>query len=139
MLLQSPRGVLSMVTKRAKKRKGFTRSQKQWEESIATHIGKLIDKVTPTDILNFVMFGTTAWYTYQGIEAVVKAEFPEWLKYLSPLSPFLYQLVIPAELADIMTTEQKLAISIMAGYSALKIPGILMQESPKLAAALAGA
>lgn len=58
-----------MVTKPRKKRKGFTRSQKEWEESIATHLGKFIDKLTPQQLIDFLAYGIAAYY---GQEAVRK-------------------------------------------------------------------
>jgi len=42
-----------MVKRKPKKpRKGFTRSAKEWEQSIATHIGHVIDNLKGDDILN---------------------------------------------------------------------------------------
>jgi len=44
-----------------KKRKGFSRSKKQWEESIARHIGKFIDNLKGEDLLNLISAGICAY------------------------------------------------------------------------------
>jgi len=48
-----------------KKRKGFSRSQKQWEESIARHIGKFIDNLTAKDIETLLTYGIAAYAGHQ--------------------------------------------------------------------------
>lgn len=53
-----------MVVKR-KPRKGFTRSQKEWEKSIATHIGKVIDNLKGEDIINLTAAGICAFAGYR--------------------------------------------------------------------------
>lgn len=54
-----------MVAKR-KPRKGFTRSQKEWEETIAKHIGKVIDNLRGEDIINLTCAGICAFAGYRG-------------------------------------------------------------------------
>ena len=45
-----------MVSRKSKKkpRKGFKRSKKEWEESAAKHIGKLIDRIDPIEALTYL-------------------------------------------------------------------------------------
>lgn len=50
-----------MPKKKNKPRKGFNRSQKEWEESIATHIGKIIDNLKGEDIINLAGAGISAY------------------------------------------------------------------------------
>ena len=52
-----------MAAKR-KARKGFTRSQKEWEETIAGHIGRFIDNLKGEDVLNLVAAGISAYAGY---------------------------------------------------------------------------
>lgn len=52
-----------MVSKR-RKRKGFSRTAKEWEESFATHVGKIIDNLKAEDILNLVASGISAYGGY---------------------------------------------------------------------------
>jgi len=54
----------SLVTKKAK---GFRRSQKQWEESTAEHIGKFIDKITINDIMKGSAFLGGAYLVHEFI------------------------------------------------------------------------
>lgn len=53
-----------MAKKQRKPRKGFTRSQKEWEESIAAHIGRFIDRLSVRDVVYGVTFGLGAWHVY---------------------------------------------------------------------------
>ena len=50
-----------------KKAKGFRRSQKQWEESTAEHIGKFIDKITINDIMKGSAFLGGAYLVHEFI------------------------------------------------------------------------
>lgn len=59
-----------MVKKAKKPRKGFTRSQKEWEESIATHIGKVIDNLKAEDVLNLVGAGISAFAGYSAAKTL---------------------------------------------------------------------
>jgi len=58
------------MAKKKKPRKGFTRSSKEWEESIATHIGHLIDNLKGEDLLNLI---AGAGCAYAGYNAAVIA------------------------------------------------------------------
>ena len=110
--------------------KGFRRTQRQWENSITRHAGKFIDKLTLTDALNLVAFGAGSYATYRGIEAAaaVGEALPDWLKIISPLSPFLYQLVIPTETAKNMTALDRIALALLGGYSTIKfVPALAAQ------------
>lgn len=108
---------------------GFHRTPRQWENSIATHIGKFVDRMTTSDILNLIIFGAGSYATYRGLEAAkATAEaIPDWLKFLSPLSPFLYQLVIPTETARNMTDVDKIIFSLIGGYSMIKLAPVVVQ------------
>lgn len=57
----------------AKKRKGFSRSKKEWEESIATHIGKFIDRLTMKDLIELGLMGGLAYAGYKefGLEGAL--------------------------------------------------------------------
>jgi len=48
-----------------KPRKGFTRSKKEWEESVSGHIGKFIDRINFKDIPNILMYGGCGYYGYK--------------------------------------------------------------------------
>lgn len=105
-----------------KQPKGFSRSPKEWEQSIAGHLGKIIDKMTVTDIFNILVFGSTAFVTYEGLEAASK-ELPYWdfLQYLAPFSPFLYQWKAVQTGAKNLRFEHKVALSLMSGYGSIKL------------------
>jgi len=126
-----------------KKRKGLSRSQKQWEESIAAHIGKFIDKLTLTDVMNIAVFGASSYVAYTSIKDIEKAKFPMWLNALSIISPvgFIWKglLEISSVGAQMMTEEQKIATSLMAGYAALKLPSVVVQQAPSIIAYAKGA
>lgn len=121
-----------------KKRKGFSRSQKQWEESVAAHIGKFIDKLTLTDVMNIAVFGSASYVAYTSIKAIEKAEYPMWLNALAVISPvgFIWKglFEISTMGARMMTEEQKIATSLMAGYAALKLPSVVVQAAPSIIA-----
>jgi len=53
-----------LVAKR-KPRKGFTRSNKEWDESIAEHIGKFIDRMTVKDVEELLLNAGLAYAGYQ--------------------------------------------------------------------------
>ena len=109
--------------------RGFKRTKKQWESSAATHIGKFIDRMTTSDVLNLIVFGAGAYATYKGIEAAAEVTqiIPDWLKWLSPLSPFFYQIVIPTEVAAKMSETDKIVASIIGGYSMVKLAPLVVQ------------
>lgn len=50
---------------RKKPRKGFTRSTKAWEESIATHIGHIIDNSSIDDIFNVAIYSLCGYFGYK--------------------------------------------------------------------------
>jgi len=47
--------IVGDLTKEKSKPKGFKRSQKEWEASIAEHVGKFFDKMTIHDILRVLL------------------------------------------------------------------------------------
>lgn len=77
-------------------RKGFNRSQKEWEESISGHIGKLIDRISVDDVMkatalgvgtvvchNLNLAGTISWFskTNQRVETGLPYPFHERIKF----------------------------------------------------------
>ena len=127
-----------MVKGKTKKKKpkskhgeGFKRTQKQWENSASDHIGKFIDRMTTSDVLNLVVFGAGAYSTYRGIQkaAELAENIPDWFKWLSGLSPFFYQLVIPAEIARQMSETDRIVASIIGGYSMVKLVPIVVRAA----------
>ena len=54
-----------MSLPKKKARKGFTRSKKEWEKSIAGHIGKLVDKLTAKDLIDISLNVGLAYAGYQ--------------------------------------------------------------------------
>lgn len=110
---------------------GFTRTKKQWENSFSDHVGKFIDRLTFTDVLNIVAFSGGAYATYQGITkaAEVSAAIPDWLKWISPLSPFLYQLVIPTQIAADLSEVDKIVLALLGGYSTVKLAPIVVRAA----------
>ena len=110
--------------------RGFKRTRKQWENSISDHIGKFVDRLTMTDVLNIFAFTCGAYATYRGIEAAagVSEVIPDWLKWVSPLSPFLYQLVVPTETAKNMNEIDRVVVSLLGGYSTVKLAPIVISE-----------
>lgn len=52
---------MNLPRKKKKPRKGFSRSQKEWEESVARHIGKFIDNLKGEDLLNLISAGICAY------------------------------------------------------------------------------
>lgn len=120
-----------------KPRKGFTRSKKDWEESVAGHIGRFVDKLTVNDVLNLTVFGAVGVSTYYGIGIVGEQQPHDWLHHLitfGPMAPFYkYFESLGIETAKNMTFEQKVLISILAGYGAVKLPSIIAQTAPAVA------
>lgn len=49
------------MVKRKRRNKGFKRSKKEWEESIAGHMGKFVDRLSAEDIVKLAMFGTSTY------------------------------------------------------------------------------
>ena len=124
------------MVKKPKKQKskhgeGFTRTKKQWENSFSDHLGKFIDRLTFTDVLNIVAFSGGAYATYQGITkaAEISEAIPDWLKIISPLSPFLYQIVIPTEIAKSINEVDKIVLSLLGGYSTVKLAPIVVRAA----------
>jgi len=134
-----------MVKEKKKKSKhgeGFTRTKKQWEASFADHVGKFIDRLTFTDVLNIIAFSGGAYATYQGITkaAEVSEAIPDWLKWISPLSPFLYQLVIPTQIAADLSEVDKVVLALLGGYSTVKlVPVVVRAAVEAVPSAIAGA
>lgn len=118
--------------------RGFSRSKKQWENSIADHVGMFIDRLTFTDVLNVIAFSGGAYATYFGIQkaAEVANVIPDWLKIISPLSPFLYQIVVPTEVAKNMSELDKVVLAMLGGYSTVRLAPIVIQATTEAGKAL---
>ena len=121
--------------------RGFKRTQKQWENSFSDHLGKFVDRLTFTDVLNIIAFSGGTYATYQGITkaAEVSEAIPDWLKIISPLSPFLYQIVIPTEVAANMTEVDKVVLALLGGYSTVKLAPIVVRAAVEAAPSILGA
>jgi len=114
------------------------RSQKEWEKSIASHIGKFIDKLTPTDLMNLAVFGASSYVAYTAIKAMEVAEYPAWFDALALVSPvaFIWQnlLKISTKGAKMLTPEQQIASAMIIGYGTLKLPSVVVQTAPSIIA-----
>jgi len=68
-----------MAKRKAKKpRKGFTRSKKEWEESIATHIGKIIDNLDAKQLEELMLYGIAGYAGHQAASNL-GVKFPQSL------------------------------------------------------------
>ncbi|MFH1327292.1 MAG: hypothetical protein ABIH76_00330 [Candidatus Bathyarchaeota archaeon] len=56
--------------KQRKPRKGFNRSAKEWEQSIATHIGKFIDNLDAKNVLDLFTAAICAYGGYRAGEVI---------------------------------------------------------------------
>ena len=63
-------GILPRKPTKRKPRKGFLRSQKEWEETIARHIGKFIDNLKGEDLLNLIAGFTTAAAAFRAAKII---------------------------------------------------------------------
>jgi len=97
-----------------KQRNGFNRSQKEWEESIATHIGKFIDKLTLKDVTEAALMGGLAYLSYEefGLKGAL-------------IGPIALKLALaPAGLG--------IPVSQTAGLLGLASLGLAMQQPPDI-------
>lgn len=102
-----------MVKEKKKKNdhgRGFKRSEKQWGNSIADHIGKFIDKLTLRDILYGVSFMAGAFMVH-----TLLPKNENWLKRDTwQIAPFVY--------VDRETAENVwIAESLVGSYMLLKV------------------
>lgn len=124
-----------MAKKRVKKpRKGFKRSAKEWEETIAAHIRKFIDRLSVNDILNLLAFGSATYAAYMGIEAIEKVsesvDLSALLLTLSPaLTPFV-PYILYKKVDGKISTAEKIIPSILAGYAVIKLGPSIIQTLP---------
>lgn len=51
-----------------RKNKGLQRSQKEWEESFASHIGKFVDRLKTDDIFSLLTYGFAGWMGAQAFQ-----------------------------------------------------------------------
>lgn len=111
--------------------RGFKRTTKQWENSFSDHFGKFIDRLTFTDFLNMVAFAGGSYATYKGITAMgdISQAIPDWLKIISPLSPFLYQLIIPTEAAANLNEVDKVILALLGGYSTVRLAPVVVRAA----------
>jgi hypothetical protein len=127
-----------MVKGRKKQREPFWKKWGAESKHVTDHLGRFIDRLTATDVLNLIAFGAGSFATYYGIEkaADVSKAIPDWLKIISPLSPFLYQITIPTEVAKNMNETDKIILALLGGYSTVKLAPIVISE---VTAAIKGA
>ena len=122
--------------KKSKHGEGFRRTKKQWEASAADHIGKFIDRLTFTDVLNVIAFSGGAYATYKGIEGLagIAEATPDWLQWAGTLvSPFLMQLFIPAEVAKNLNEVDKIVLALLGGYSTVKLAPVVVRAAVEAA------
>jgi len=103
-----------MAKKHRKPRKGFTRSAKEWEKSIATHIGKFIDNLTLKDVTEAALMGGLAYLSYE--------EFGLRGALIGPVG--LKLAMTPGGVG--------IPVSQTAGVLALTSLGLAMQQSPEI-------
>jgi hypothetical protein len=112
--------------------KGFKRTKKQWENSIADHVGKFVDRLTMTDVLNGLVFAAGTYGTYKGIcgLAEVSGAIPDWIKWIyGPASPFLYQLIGGSEAAKSLSELDRVILAVIGGYSMVKLAPVVIQTA----------
>ena len=108
------------MAKKKRARKGFNRSQKQWEESIAGHIGKVIDNLTAKDVIEAALMGGLAYLAYQ--------EFGWQGALIGPVS--LKLATTPGGVG--------FPLSQAAGLIGLAAIGLAMQEPPEIVSPIEG-
>lgn len=102
-----------MVKEKKKKNdhgRGFKRTKKQWENSVADHIGKFVDKLTLRDVLYGLTFAGTAFTVYHLLPKAPSI-YPEgkW-----QIAPFVYA---DKEVAQVCWVAESMA----AAYMLLKL------------------
>jgi len=111
--------------------RGFKRTQKQWENSFSDHLGKFIDRLTFTDVLNIAAFSATAITTYRTVSFLAEQEWkPEWWQTALGLAVFPMGMLAGAlsvEGAKSMDEMDKIAVSILAGYGTIKLAPMVTQ------------
>jgi hypothetical protein len=116
---------------------------KRWgpeSKHITDHVGRFVDRLTMSDLLNVIAFSAGAYATYFGVTkaAELSSKIPDWLKIISSLSPFLYQIVIPSEVAKNMSETDKLVLALLGGYSTVKLAPVVVQATVSAGKSLAG-
>ena len=93
------------------------------EKQLPEPIRRFLNRLTVTDAMNLIAFGAGSYATYKGITGLadITEIIPDWLKIISPLSPFLYQIVIPSEAAKKLTEVDKISLALLGGYSTVKL------------------
>lgn len=129
-----------MVKKAQRKKKpkgshghGFKRTSDEWQNSFADHIGKFVDRLTATDLMNMAIFGAGSYVTWRALETgeAISEATPAWIKIFSVTSPILYQVLAPAEVAANMTTLDKVIVSLIGGYGMVKLVPVTVQAAEK--------
>lgn len=93
------------------------------EKELPEPVRRFLNRLTVTDVMNLIAFSAGSYATYKGIKGLeeVTEILPDWLKIISPLSPFLYQIVIPSEAAKKLSEFDKIVIALLGGYSTVKL------------------
>jgi len=103
-----------------------TKLNEEWAKKRLT---RFVDRLSFTDCLNVVAFAGGAYATYFGLNAAagLSENIPDWFKWLSPLSPFAYQLVVPIEVAKNLSEVDKVVLALLGGYSTVKLVPLAIQ------------
>lgn len=127
-----------MTGKKPKKeKKPFWKKQGPEMQRIYDHLGRFIDRLSLTDVMNLAAFGASSYMAYTAIKEIEKAEYPLWVEALAVVSPVGYiwknLLQLSTTGAKMLTEEQKIAAAFMAGYATLKLPSVVVQGAVALA------
>jgi len=98
-----------MAKGKRKPNKGLTRTKKEWEESFAGHIGKLIDRTSLDDVLRLILFaGGTVTLHNLNIGGVI-TWFGKSNDYVGTGLPYPFhrRIKFPWEQGDTPTIEDK--------------------------------
>ena len=116
--------------------KGFTRTKKQWENSFADHVGKFIDRLTFTDVLNAAVFGASAITVYKSFDVIEAiGHSPTWWATAFPPSMFPMNIIVgviaglTATAVQEMDETDKILLSIIGGYSAVTLAPVVVRAA----------
>lgn len=115
--------------------------QKSLKQSARAHIGKFIDRMTVSDVLNLLAFAAASYTSYVGVKTYEAIEPPSWLdpflRIAAPLSPLLYQFYGTRQAVREAPESVKIALSLLAGYSVVKLVPFKAEDDQKGAEILA--
>lgn len=76
---------MNLSKKQKKPRKGFTRSSKEWAESVTTHIGKFVDRLPPLKTVAFISGTYLLYELFDNLEVISDIYTTIQFEYGSPL------------------------------------------------------